>query len=308
MGFLVDAFKGRPDAVSPEIIKAITAGNAASDYQTLQQAVQMAGGLASGSQAGAAAGTAAQTGLLNDLQAQAAGGGPNPAQAALANATGTNVANTAATIASARGAGANPGLAARSGAMAGSAIQQQAVGQSAELQANQQIAAQQLLAGVGSNLVGQGQNAAGQFVNAAGVPVSALGQQNNAEIGAKGQINQVNTAGYDSSVGLFGTLSGGGMKAAFGAAHGGTVPTGMVPADAASGHSKGSDSLMYAANGGKVPGTAKHPGKDTAENDTVKAKLTPGEIVIPLSYSKYPVAAAAFAHACALMSSQRDEE
>lgn len=73
----------------------------------------------------------------------AQGVGPNPAQAALNNATGQNVANQAALMAGQRGASANVGLLARQAAMQGANTQQQAVGQSAQMQAQQQLNALQ---------------------------------------------------------------------------------------------------------------------------------------------------------------------
>lgn len=85
-------------------------------------------------------------GLADQLGAQARGEGPNPAQAALNQATGQNTANQAALMASQRGSNANPALLARQAAQQGAANQQQAAGQSATLQAQQQIAAQQALA------------------------------------------------------------------------------------------------------------------------------------------------------------------
>lgn len=43
--------------------------------------------------------------------------------------------------------------------------------------------------------------------------------------------------------------------------------------------------------GGQVPGTPRHPGVDVESNDTVKALLTPDEIVLPLSVTQAPDAA-----------------
>ena len=80
-----------------------------------------------------------QQSLANALQKQAAGTGINPVQNQLNENTGTNVANEAALMASQRGAGANAGLLARQAAQQGAATQQQAVGQAATLQAQQQL-------------------------------------------------------------------------------------------------------------------------------------------------------------------------
>lgn len=81
--------------------------------------------------------------LAGQLGLQAQGQGPNPAQAALNNATGQNVANQAALAAGQRGASGNVGLMQRNIAAQGANTQQQAVGQAALMQAQQQLAAQQ---------------------------------------------------------------------------------------------------------------------------------------------------------------------
>lgn len=81
--------------------------------------------------------------LQQQLGQQALGQGPNPAQAALSNATGQNVANQAALAAGQRGAAGNVGLMQRNVAQQGANTQQQAVGQAALMQAQQQLAAQQ---------------------------------------------------------------------------------------------------------------------------------------------------------------------
>ncbi len=89
------------------------------------------------------------------------GVGPNPAQAALNQATGQNVANQAALMAGQRGAGANAGLLARQIAQQGAATQQQAVGQGATLQAQQQLNALQGLSAQQQAIGGTNQNIAG---------------------------------------------------------------------------------------------------------------------------------------------------
>lgn len=116
---------------------------------------------------GAANQGAAAQGLQNltgQYQNIANGTGPNPAQAMLNNATGQNVANQAALMAGQRGAGSNVGLMARQAAQQGAATQQNAIGQNAALQAQQQMnalqgmqSANQALAGVGAGQIGQQQ-------------------------------------------------------------------------------------------------------------------------------------------------------
>ncbi len=131
---------------------------------------------------------AQQQGTAQQYQDIANGTGANPAQAMLNQSTGQNVANQAALMAGQRGAGANVGLMARQAAQQGAATQQQAAGQAASMQAQQQIAGLQGLAGaqqamgntqqavgaLGSGLVGQQQAGIGQqFGQGAGV----VGQQ-----------------------------------------------------------------------------------------------------------------------------------
>jgi len=93
-----------------------------------------------------------QQALANQLQGVANGTGPNPAQAALNQATGQNIAAQSALMAGQRGAGANVGLEARQAAMQGANTQQQAAGQGATMQAQQQLAAMQALQGQQANM------------------------------------------------------------------------------------------------------------------------------------------------------------
>lgn len=138
---------------------------------------------------------ASQGNTLDQLQGIANGTGPNPAQAALNQATGQNVANQAALMAGQRGAGANVGLMARQASQQGAATQQQAAGQSATMQAQQQLnaigamgaqqqamgATAQGLAGIGAGLTSQQQAALaqqyGQGAGATGQLQAGIGQQ-----------------------------------------------------------------------------------------------------------------------------------
>lgn len=147
-----------------------------------------------------------QSNLAQALLNQSQGVGPNPALTQLNTQTGNNVANTAALIASSRGAGANPGLAARSAATIGANTQQQAVGQAATLQAQQELAAQQALAGVY-------QNQAANSLQGESIEQGALAAQNSAittgELGAS-QINaQTAIANANAAQSTGGGLLGG---------------------------------------------------------------------------------------------------
>lgn len=100
-----------------------------------------------------------QAALYSQLGNIAAGRGPNPAQAQLAQATGANVANQAALMAGQRGAAANPGMVARLAAQQGGNLQQQAAGQGATMQAQQQLAALQAQQQLAEQQVAQQQSA-----------------------------------------------------------------------------------------------------------------------------------------------------
>lgn len=246
-----------------------------------------------------------QQAVFQQLQGVANGTGPNPAQAALANATGQNVSNQAALMASARGAGANPALIARQAAMQGAGIQQNAAGQAAALQAQQQLAAMGQLGGIAGQQVAQqagaiqgfNQNAQGLHQNVLG----AMGAMNSANVANSSQANAAN-AGIAKEVGgqqadLFrGALEKVG-SAAQSMAGGGAAPMasgGEVagPRSRVGQHFKGlpaptanvGDALK---SGGAVPGKPKVAG-DSVKNDTVNARLSPGEIVIPRSIAQGP--------------------
>lgn len=172
-----------------------------------------------------------QQGLANQLQGIANGTGPNPAMAQLNNATGANIANQAALMAGQRGAGSNVGLLARQAAMQGGNIQQQAVGQGAQLQANQSLNALGSLQGQQANManlagaqVGQQANALTGYNQAAqseqGNLLGALSNYNNAKVNMQSNANtsnsgiaQTNAQGQQAMLG--GALGGIGAAAHF---------------------------------------------------------------------------------------------
>ncbi len=274
-----------------------------------------------------------QTQVYNQLQGIANGTGPNPAQAALNQATGNNVAQQAALMASQRGVGANPGLIARQAAMQGANIQQNAAGQAATLQAQQQMAAINAAGGLANQQAAQQQQALGQYNQFAQGQqqnlLNAAGQYNNVNAGIYGTDTAAATAaagrnqemnkGLASGLGAAATALGGSSGSGSSTpAIGGfpslaSAPTmvaahgGEIPASRAGQHLKG----LYAQGGevapapsvsvgpklkagGPVPGKAKVKG-DSLKNDTVAAQLSPGEAVIPRSVmqSKNPGAEAA---------------
>lgn len=144
-----------------------------------------------------------QQALANQLQGVANGTGPNPALAQLNQATGANVANQAALMAGQRGTSANAGLLARQAAMQGAGIQQQAAGQGATMQAQQQLAAMGQLQGQQANMAGLssaqvGQQAAGiqgynqQAQSEQQILLNALDQQNKNNVAMQSNMNNAN--------------------------------------------------------------------------------------------------------------------
>lgn len=284
---------------TPQIDSAYSgAQDALSQQQALVNALQAQNGIQNQSQ------------VYNQLQQVAAGQGPNPAQAMLANTTGQNVANQAALMASQRGASSNPALIARQAAQQGGALQQNAAGQAAALQAQQslgaigqagQLAGQQTGQQIGAvgNLNQFRQAEQGQILNAANAQnqgnIQNVSQQNsaNSAIAAKqaeGQNNILgNVAGAAGAVG----------SKIFNLAEGGQVPMSPVMV-----HLTGSGVKMAVGgsvgsklkSGGKVPGKPAVGGATNSyANDTISAKLSPGEIVIPRSVvmGKDPIKGAA---------------
>lgn len=232
-----------------------------------------------------------QQSLANQLQQQTLGQGPNPAQAALNANTGTNVANTAALMAGQRGASANPGLIARQAAGQGAQIQQNAVGQEATLNAQQQLSAEQLLAQQQSQLVSGtlgGQNANTNLLNA---NIQGQDAQNVASINNYGMEQKINadTAAANAkakdakSQGIVDSIGKSIPVLGQFFAHGGQIPDHL--------HAVGKivhPDFIKAKNfrsGGNVAGKAPVQG-DSYKNDDVPALLSPGEAVLPRSVTQ----------------------
>jgi hypothetical protein len=235
-----------PAAALAPIATPTTAGQATQAYNQTQQGLQGQQALLSAlqSQGGLGLQNQAAQGYSNLAQ----GIGPNPAQAMLAQQTGANVAQTAALQAGQRGAAANVGLLARQAGQQGAATQQAAVGQAATLQANQQIAGLQGLAGQANTIAGQqiGQtnaNTQAQQAQYANV-LNALGQQNQTQVSNQASVNSANAAlantqlqGQQSTIGgvLGGASTGFGLLAKggeVGMAYGGPtlgVDTNVMP-------------------------------------------------------------------------------
>jgi hypothetical protein len=263
-----------------------------------------------------------QQGLANQLGLMAQGGGPNPAAAQLAQATGDNVANQAALIASQRGASANAGMAARLAAQQGGNIMQQAAGQGATLQAQQQLAAinalqnqQQGMGNIATQQVNQQQNATMGLTAAQQAQqqmyLNAIQGQNNNITGQNAQAMQAATARTAADNQMKGAVlqTGGALAGTFyggpaGGAAGGK--TGQQMAQNTAAPMPVGVPTMTAAHGGVVPGKATIPG-DHPQNDTVSAALSPGEIVIPRSVLDSPDPANAAMHFVAgIMASKKN--
>lgn len=236
--------------------------------------------------------------LASQLLAQSRGQGPNPAQSMLNQQTGQNAQMQGSLMASQRGANANPALMARQAAMQGANLQQQATGQAATMQAQQQLAAQSGLAGLYQQ---QAQNALG----AEQIQQQALANQNNAintgslgaqniNANASGQnaqrVGNMQSSFTDSLGGIFGMMAEGGLVPDL------TKMPELIPYQNFASEDKGGKKgekkgggMMPSFNqggfasylaGGHVPGQANVQG-DSVKNDVVPALLSPGEIVLP---------------------------
>ncbi len=154
-----------------------------------------------------------QTQNYNQLQGVINGTGPNPAQAMLHQATGQNVANQAALMAGQRGASANTGLMARQAAQQGAAIQQNAVGQGATMQAQQSLGALGQAGAMANMQAGQQANATTANTQAQLQAQSNLLNANQGYNAAKADLqsgaNAANASMANTSMGQQGNMLGG---------------------------------------------------------------------------------------------------
>lgn len=211
-----------------------------------------------------------QSNVFGQIQGVANGTGPNPALAQLNNATGANIANQAALMAGQRGAGANVGLVARQAGQQGAGIQQNAIGQAAALQAQQQMAALNQLGGLAGQQVAQQQQAVGNYNQFAQAQqqnlLGSVANQNQSNVGDQQGVNNANAglAGVNAknTSGTIGGIFNAGASAfgkAAGAAEGGEVtksgmrlpPHLQIVADIHHPEMFGCGGIAY-ASGGKV--------------------------------------------------------
>lgn len=213
-----------------------------------------------------------QNNLAGMIGNRAMGYGPNPAQTQFQANNNQIAAQQAGAIASQKGL--NPALQARLISQQGGQQQQAGAGQAATLQAQQQIAAQQQLASLEGQQAQQALQAQQIFQNAQASQNTAVNQGSLGAQGINAQTAQANADAVNKTQGgLFGGLSA--IAALF--AKGGEVQPVNGPVSHAGKHLKGSYK-----KGGLVPGQAKVAG-DNYKNDTVNAKLSPKEIVLPRS-------------------------
>jgi len=160
-----------------------------------------------------------QSNVYNQLAGVASGTGANPAKAMLQQATNENIANQAAMQASQRGASANPALIARLAAQQGAGIQQNAAGQAATMQANQQLGALGQMGGIAGQEV---QNQAGNIQAYNSNLLGSIAAQNQANVNMQSNINNANA-------GIANTVAGKQMDFGSGAVQG--LGAGLMMAD-----------------------------------------------------------------------------
>jgi len=208
------ASKGISNLMTPKGPKLATAATGAQAQQAtgsaqnaLQQQNQFVNALNQGQ------GLQNQQGVFEQLQGVSQGVGPNPALDQLNQATGQNVANQAALMGSQRGVSANPALLARLAAQQGAGIQQDAAGQAAALQSQQQLNAMSQLGGIAEQQVQQQlqgneqQNAAAQGLQQN--LLNAVAQQNQArQAKSNARTTDVNTTTGALAKGISGAAAG----------------------------------------------------------------------------------------------------
>lgn len=193
------------------------AGQLNTAYSGAQSGIGNQGTIVGQTAPGVAQGIGTEATLSNELANESAGVGPNPAQAALAEATRRNVATTGSQMAGARGASGNVGLMARQIGQQGAATQEQAAGEAATTEAQQQLAAENARANLAATQVGQGTGAVTSYnqeqQNEQNILQGANTAGNNANVAMQGNINNVNATvaaanQQSSEASLGGTLSG----------------------------------------------------------------------------------------------------
>lgn len=200
--------------------------------------------------------------FMRALQARSQGAGPSVAEGQLQQGLGQANANAAGMAAASRGIA--PGLAARLGQQAMSDNSMQINQQAAILRAQEQQQADALLA----QMYASQRGSAGQAATIQANNSNQARQQN------MGMMQGLGTAGIQYA----------GMS--------GKSQPQTPPAGPAVQMNKGGKVPCY-DDGGKIPGKANVAG-NSPKNDTVDAKLSPGEIVVPRTDAQDPEKAKAF--------------
>lgn len=241
--------------------------------------------------------SAQQQQLIDQILAQGRGEGPNPAMDQLRLTTDQNARSAAGLIGSQHGV--NPALAARMASQGLSNANQQAVGQGALMNSQQQLGAQQL----GGQMLGQRIGQQSQDAIAQGQAGLGLMQQrgsleaqrqqaqqnyqnmvNNVYSNANNVNSEISQQNATNTGNFWGGILSGASSAAAGGA--GMYQGGEVnPFQTHINNKNISQSLskilsQHFSQGGEVDGMAKIGG-DSSTNDTVPAMLSPGEVVIP---------------------------
>jgi hypothetical protein len=229
---------------------------------------------------------ASQKALAGQLAQQALGQGPNPALEQLKQTTGQNIQQATGMIASQKGI--NPALAARVAALAGANANQTAAGQAATQAAQQQINAQQLQAQTLSSQraqdIAQQQNALSLYGTSGQLLQGQNAQRIQALAGSQ-NLNQL-TSSQNAQIGLGYEQIASQNQLAQDAANRQLVGS-IINAAGGVASSLARGGQVDFRTGGHVPGQARVAGDDE-RNDTVDAKLSPGEIVIPRTVAQAP--------------------
>lgn len=241
----------------------------------------------------ASAGGNAMLGLIPQLQSEAAGTGIGQtlAQRLMQQGLQQNIQGVQSNVLSQRGL--NPAMQAQMIAQQSANLGQQTAAQAGNLGLQQQLGAQSNLGTLGNQLTGlgttQATNQAGANTNYLNSLTSGFGTaqgQNVQNALGQGQI-AAGIAGTNASTAasnlasqrqILGGFIGGG--ASMGASA--LTPAAAAPAAAAPEVAPAAAAAAALAGGGRVDGMAEKDG-NSYQNDTVSAKLSPGEIVIPRS-------------------------
>jgi hypothetical protein len=214
-------------ASSADVLKPATVDQANAQYGNAQNGLAQQNAFTQALQAQNGIGN--QSSVFNQLQGVANGTGPNPAQAMLSQQTGANVANQAALMAGQRGAGSNVGLMARQAAQQGASTQQQAIGQAANMQANQSMNALNSMGSIAGQQVTNQAGSIGAYNSAAqgeqANVLNAIQGQNNANVSMMNGQNAANASiaginaqneskmvgGLTNGFGILGSMASGGV-------------------------------------------------------------------------------------------------